>query len=571
MNDLVIRAATLVDGSGAPSRVADVAVRDGLITEVGDGVGPGHREIRADGLLLTPGFVDIHTHYDGQATWDSALTPSCWHGVTTAVFGNCGVGFAPLKPGHSDYLINLMQGVEDIPEAVLAEGIDFCWESFPEYMQALARMPRALDIGTQLPHGALRFYVMGERGADHRERPDAAQLERMARLVEEALAAGALGVTTSRTPKHRAADGRPTPSMTADAPELAALAEGLRRAGRGVLQVNSDFGPGEFELLRQATVHSGRPLSVLLLQSDKTPDLWRETLANLRAGRAAGLSMNGQVGAKGIGILMAFDASRHPFLDHPAWEPLAGLRGREVAARLIADSALRERLVGERTGTPAERFMQRMLERSFVMDDDQDYEPDLRDSLGARAAREGTTVWALAMAALLEREGEGLLMHPFENYSGGNLDVVREMLVSEATVMGLSDAGAHVGVICDGAGPTFLLKHWARERRRGERIPLEFLVAKQTRGNALAYGMPDRGLIAPGLRADLNLIDFAALDLQRPVIVRDLPAGGKRFIQRARGYRHTFVRGVEILRNDELTGELPGRLVRGGAAAVTAR
>ena len=571
MNDLVIRAATLVDGSGAPSRVADVAVRDGLITEVGDGVGPGHLEIRADGLLLTPGFVDIHTHYDGQATWDSALTPSCWHGVTTAVFGNCGVGFAPLKPGHSDYLINLMQGVEDIPEAVLAEGIDFCWESFPEYMQALARMPRALDIGTQLPHGALRFYVMGERGADHRERPDAAQLERMARLVEEALAAGALGVTTSRTPKHRAADGRPTPSMTADAPELAALAEGLRRAGRGVLQVNSDFGPGEFELLRQATVHSGRPLSVLLLQSDKTPDLWRETLANLRAGRAAGLSMNGQVGAKGIGILMAFDASRHPFLDHPAWEPLAGLRGREVAARLIADSALRERLVGERTGTPAERFMQRMLERSFVMDDDQDYEPDLRDSLGARAAREGTTVWALAMAALLEREGEGLLMHPFENYSGGNLDVVREMLVSEATVMGLSDAGAHVGVICDGAGPTFLLKHWARERRRGERIPLEFLVAKQTRGNALAYGMPDRGLIAPGLRADLNLIDFAALDLQRPVIVRDLPAGGKRFIQRARGYRHTFVRGVEILRNDELTGELPGRLVRGGAAAVTAR
>ena len=359
--------------------------------------------------------------------------------------------------------------------------------------------------------------------------------------------------------------------MTADAPELAALAEGLRRAGRGVLQVNSDFGPGEFELLRQATVHSGRPLSVLLLQSDKTPDLWRETLANLGAGRAAGLAMNGQVGAKGIGILMGFDASRHPFLDHPAWAPLAGLRGRELAVRLSADTVLRERLVTERTGTPAERFMQRMLERSFVMDDTQDYEPDLRDSLGARAGREGTTVWALAMAALLDRDGEGLLMHPFENYSGGNLDVVREMLVSEATVMGLSDAGAHVGVICDGAGPTFLLKHWARDRRRGERIPLEFLVAKQTRGNALAYGMPDRGLIAPGLRADLNLIDFSVLDLLRPTIVRDLPAGGKRFIQRARGYRHTFVRGVEILRDDELTGELPGRLVRGAGALQAAR
>jgi N-acyl-D-aspartate/D-glutamate deacylase len=568
MNDLVIRDATLVDGSGAPARVADVAVKNGLIAEVGAAVGAGRREIRAEGLLLTPGFVDIHTHYDGQATWDASLTPSCWHGVTTAVFGNCGVGFAPLKPGHSEYLINLMQGVEDIPEAVLAEGIDFSWESFPEYMAALERMPHAIDIGTQLPHGALRFYVMGDRGSDHRERPTDAELERMTQLVEESLAAGALGVTTSRTPKHRAADGRPTPSMTADAPELAAIAEGLRRAGRGVLQVNSDFGPGEFELLRQAAAHAGRPLSVLLLQSDKTPDLWRETLANLRAGRAAGLAMNGQVGAKGIGILMAFDASRHPFLDHPAWEQLAGLAGREVAARLRQQPALRERLVGERTGTPAERFMQRMLERSFVMDDTQDYEPDMRDSLGARAQREGTTVWALAMAALLECDGEGLLMHPFENYSGGSLDVVREMLVSEATVMGLSDAGAHVGVICDGAGPTFLLKHWARDRRRGERIPLEFLVAKQTRGNALAYGMPDRGLVAPGLRADLNLIDFGALDLLRPRIVRDLPAGGKRFIQRARGYRHTFVAGVEILRDDELTGELPGRLVRSAAFAA---
>ena len=567
MNDLVIRDATLVDGSGAPARIADVAVRNGLIAEVGGSVGAGRREIRAEGLLLTPGFVDIHTHYDGQATWDASLTPSCWHGVTTAVFGNCGVGFAPLKPGHSEYLINLMQGVEDIPEAVLAEGIDFSWESFPEYMAVLERMPHAIDIGTQLPHGALRFYVMGDRGSDHRERPTTAELERMTQLVEESLAAGALGVTTSRTPKHRAADGRPTPSMTADAPELAAIAEGLRRAGSGVLQVNSDFGPGEFELLRQAAAHAGRPLSVLLLQSDKTPDLWRETLANLRAGRAAGLDMNGQVGAKGIGILMAFDASRHPFLDHPAWAALTGLTGREVAARLREQPSLRERLVGERTGTPAERFMQRMLERSFVMDDAQDYEPDMRDSLGARAQREGATVWALAMAALMERDGEGLLMHPFENYSGGSLDVVREMLVSEATVMGLSDAGAHVGVICDGAGPTFLLKHWARDRRRGERIPLEFLVAKQTRGNALAYGMPDRGLVAPGLRADLNLIDFSALDLLRPQVVRDLPAGGKRFIQRARGYRHTFVAGVEILRYDELTGELPGRLVRAGALA----
>lgn len=562
MHDLVIRGATVVDGSGAPRRVEDVAVSGGLIVQTGTGIGPGRREIQADGLLLTPGFVDVHTHYDGQATWDASLTPSCWHGVTTAVFGNCGVGFAPLKPADTGYLINLMQGVEDIPEAVLAEGIDFTWESFGQYLQTLAAKPHAIDIGAQLPHGALRFYVMGPRGADHREVPTEAELATMTRLVEEALNDGALGVTTSRTPKHRAADGRPTPSMSADAPELLALAEGLRRAGRGVLQVNSDFGPGEFELLRQATEHSGRPLSVLLLQSDKAPDLWRETLANLQAGRAAGLSMNGQVGAKGIGILMCFDSSRHPFLDHPAWAPLAGLSGRDATARLRQDPALVQRLLSERPDTGGERFMLRMLERSFVMGDAQDYEPDLADSLGARARREGTTVWALALEALMSRDGGGLLMHPFENYAEGNLDVVREMLVSDATIMGLSDAGAHVGMICDGAAPTFLLKYWARERSVGERIPLEFLVAKQTRGNALAYGLPDRGLIAAGMKADLNLIDFEALDILRPQIVHDLPAGGRRFIQRARGYRHTFVSGVEILRDDELTGELPGRLVR---------
>lgn len=562
MHDLVIRGATVVDGSGAPRRIADVAVSGGLIAEVGADLAPGRREIQASGLLLTPGFVDVHTHYDGQATWDASLTPSCWHGVTTAVFGNCGVGFAPLKAGDTEYLINLMQGVEDIPEAVLAEGIDFTWESFAQYMKALADKPHAIDIGAQLPHGALRFYVMGARGADHFEVPTADELATMTRLVEEALAAGALGVTTSRTPKHRAADGRPTPSMTADAPELLALAEGLRRAGRGVLQVNSDFGPGEFELLRQATEYSGRPLSVLLLQSDKSPDLWRETLANISAGRAAGLAMNAQVGAKGIGILMCFDSSRHPFLDHPAWAPLAGLPGSAVAARLRADPALVQRLLTERTGSGAERFTQRMLERSFVMDDQQNYEPDMADSLGARAGRENTTVWALALEILMSRDGTGLLMHPFENYTEGNLDVVREMLVSDATIMGLSDAGAHVGLICDGAAPTFLLKYWARERSRGERIPLEFLVHKQTRGNALAYGLPDRGLIAPGMKADINLIDFEQLDLLRPQIVHDLPAGGRRFIQRARGYRHTFVSGVEILRDDELTGALPGRLIQ---------
>jgi N-acyl-D-aspartate/D-glutamate deacylase len=564
VHDLVIRGGTVVDGSGAPGVVADVAVREGRIVAVGASPGAAHREVDARGRLVTPGFVDIHTHYDGQATWDSALTPSSWHGVTTAVFGNCGVGFAPLKPGSADYLINLMQGVEDIPEAVLAEGIDFAWESFAEYLAALQRRAHAIDFAAQLPHAALRFYVMGERGADHRARPTGAELQSMTALTRQALLDGALGVSTSRTPKHRAADGRPTPSLSADAPELLALAEGLRQAGRGVLQVNSDFGPGEFELLRQAAQHAHRPLTVLLLQMDREPDLWRRTLAQIHAAREAGIEATGQVGAKAIGVLMGLDASRHPFQDHPDWAPLAAMTGAQAAAWLNAHPDAATRLVADdRPDTPANRALRRMVERSFVIDADFDYEPPMSASLGERARREGTTVWKLALDALRQHDGTGLLMHPFENYSAGSLDVVREMLQDPATVMGLADAGAHVGLICDAAAPTFLLQHWARDRRRGPRLPLEFLVHKQTRATALTYGLADRGLLAPGMKADLNVIDFDVLGLGRPRVVHDLPAGGKRLIQRARGYSHTFVSGVEILRDDELTGELPGQLVRG--------
>jgi N-acyl-D-aspartate/D-glutamate deacylase len=404
---------------------------------------------------------------------------------------------------------------------------------------------------------------MGERGSDHREQPREDELRQMTALVEEALEEGALGVTTSRTPKHRAADGRPTPSMTADAPELLALAEGLRRAARGVLQVNADFAPGEFELLSQAASHSKRPLSVLLLQSDKEPDLWRQTLSQLDAGRRSGLSMNGQVGAKAIGVMFAFDASRHPFLDHPAFADLIGLKGYEIASIVRQQADRLSRLINERSDTAEERAMKRMLERSFSMNDDLQYEPEMSESFGARSISEGRSVWAIALETMMACDGEGLIMHPFENYSEGSLDVVREMIASESTIMGLSDAGAHVGLICDGAAPSFLLSYWARDRKRGEGLPLEFLVAKQTRQNALAYGLSDRGLIAAGMKADLNLIDFDRLSLKKPRIVRDLPAGGKRFIQRAQGYCHSFVSGVETLCEDEMTGLLPGRLIRG--------
>ncbi len=563
MHDILIQGGSVIDGTGAPARQADVAVQDGRIAAVGHGLGSAQRVVDARGLLVTPGFVDIHTHYDGQATWDAFLTPSCWHGVTTAVFGNCGVGFAPVRPGATDYLINLMEGVEDIPGTVLAEGITWNWESFPDYLDVLASGQYAMDIGAQLPHAALRFYAMGERGAEHTARPSADELAVMGRLAEEALRAGALGITTSRTTKHRARDGRYTPSLTAAEPELFAIAAALRRAGKGVLEVNSDFGDGDFEILRAAAEAAGRPMSLLLLQVDNAPDLWRRTLDQIHAARRAGLDVTGQVGAKSIGVLFGLETSRNPFEQHPAWAPLLPLAPRQRYERLRDDAALRQRLVDERPTDALTRWFDSAFARSFAMAPVLDYEPAPAQSLAARAARAGVSPWALALDTLLADEGKGLLLHPFENYSGGDFAVVQQMLADPATVMGLGDAGAHVGLICDGAGPTFLLKHWARDRQRGPQLPLEMLVKKQTLDTAAVYGLHDRGVLAAGKRADINIIDFAALDLLPPQVAYDLPAGGRRLLQRARGYRHTFVAGTEVLRDDELTGQTPGRLIRG--------
>ena len=568
MFDLVIRNGTVIDGSGAPRRVADVAVQDGRIAAVDARLGPARREIDAAGLLVTPGFVDIHTHYDGQATWDPFLTPSSWHGVTTTVFGNCGVGFAPVRPGASGYLINLMEGVEDIPGTVLSEGVKFNWESFPQYLDALASMPRAVDVAAQLPHGALRFYVMGERGADHAEMPNQGEREEMTRLVEEALGAGAMGVTTSRTTKHKARDGRFTPSLSAREAELFALAEGMKRAGRGVLQVNSDFGPGEFEALDAAARLAGRPLSCLLVQVDAQPKLWRETLDQIHAVRAQGREANAQVGSRPIGVIMGLETTAHPFVAHPAWRELAKLSPAERYARLSSDADLRRRLVEEPNGDGPRAFMAEAFHKMFPIGERPNYEPQSGESVKAIAERTGRTPQQVALETIMDRGGKGLLMLPFENYAHGSLDVVHEMITDPATVLGVADGGAHVGVICDASSPTSLLTLWGRDRTRGPRLPLEFLVAKQTRGTAEAYGMLDRGLLAPGHKADINVIDFEALALKRPEVVYDLPAGGRRLVQRATGYRHTFNSGVETVSNDELTGARPGTLVRGAQKAV---
>lgn len=577
MYDLAIRGGTVIDGTGAPPRRADVAVDGGAIAAVAPKLGPARRDVPAEGMLVAPGWVDIHTHYDGQALWDPEMTPSSWHGVTTAVFGNCGVGFAPVRPGSETYLINLMEGVEDIPEAVLAEGLEFRWESFPEYLDALAATARTMDVGAQVPHGPLRFYVMGDRGADHAARPAADEIERMGGLLEEALRAGALGFTTSRTSKHRAADGRMTPSLSADEPELAGLARAMRRAGRGVIEVNSDFGPGEFALMRQMAEAAGRPLSALLVQVEGAPDRWEETLAGVDRAAADGLACTAQVGSRAVGVLFGLQASVHPFKGHPVWRSLERLDHAERVARLRADPELRRRLAEPPPGGAESghmlggRDMAELMTRTWELGDPPCYEPDPADSIAARAAAQGRHPFALALDLLLEDDGRNMLYYPVESYVPGDLGVVRRMLTNPNSVCGVADGGAHVGLICDASSPTSLLTHWGRDRTRGPRLPLELLVHKQTLATARTYGLGDRGALAPGLRADVNVIDLENLRLRPPRVAFDLPAGGKRIVQRADGYRHIFVAGVETMRGGEATGARPGRLLRGARAAPAER
>jgi len=563
MHDLVIRNGTVIDGTGAPRRQADVAISGGLITGVEPKASAARRDIDADGLLVLPGWVDIHTHYDGQATWDPAMTPSSWHGVTTTIFGNCGVGFAPVRPGTEGFLINLMEGVEDIPEIVLSEGVDFRWESLSEYLDVLEETPRVMDVGTQVPHAALRFYVMGERGADHAARPTDDEITRMGDLLEEGLAAGAFGFTTSRTPKHRAADGRPTPSLTAEHPELAGIALAMKRAGTGLIQVNSDFGLGEFSLLRAVAELAERPLSVLLVQMAIAPDRWAETLASVDRACADGLDVTAQVGSRPIGIMLGLQASQHPFVSHPLWQELQQLDHETRITRLANDNELRRRLVEERPDDEHTRQMTSILESTFELGEPLNYEPEFGASIANRARVANRDPFDLALELLLQDDGRTLLLHTFENYCCGDLNVVYQMLENPNTVCGIADGGAHVGLICDSGSPTSLLTHWARDRKRGPHLPLEFLVHKQTAATARTYGLHDRGVISPGYRADVNVIDFADLHLERPIVVHDLPAGGKRIVQRSVGYKHTLVRGTEVRQDDEDTGARPGRLLRG--------
>jgi len=570
MHDLVLRGGTVIDGTGAPAFTADVAIDGERIAAVGR-VGPGRRELDASGLLVTPGFVDVHTHYDAQATWDPHLTPSSWHGCTTVVMGNCGVGFAPADPGRRAWLIGLMEGVEDIPGSALTEGIRWAWETFPEYLDAIAGAARAIDVGAQVPHGALRAYVMGERGADNGP-ADAADIARMAALVEEGLRAGALGFSTSRTLIHKSIEGVPVPGTFASRDELFGIGRALARAGHGVFQLAADHlrVPEEVEWMRELALETGRTVMFNLSQTDEDPALWRGVLAQLEAAADAGAPLLAQVAGRAIGILMTLDGTAHPFVPYPTYQAIAHLPLAERVARL-RDPELQRRLLAEGPASigPFEDFIAQTYGRMFLPEPDGtiDYEPGAGQSVAAVAARTGRAPSAVALEALLRGDGEGFLYFPLFNYADGDLELLHGLHRHPRTRMGLSDAGAHCGAICDGGMPTFMLTHWTRDRSRGPRLELERVVRRQTSETAASFGLADRGVLAPGFLGDVNLIDYDRLALRAPRLVRDLPAGGRRLVQRADGYVATVKRGRVVVDAGGPTGELPGALVRGPQAA----
>lgn len=569
---VLIRGGLLLDGTGGPAREADVEIVDGRIARVGRGIAPGaHEVVDARGRLVTPGFVDVHTHFDGHVSWDTSLAPTSMHGVTTAVMGNCGVGFAPCRPEHRDALVELMEAIEDIPAQTLALGLKWNWRTFPEYLDALDAQRYDIDVAAQLPHGALRLNVMGERGA-RREKPTAEDLQEFARLAGEAVRAGAIGFSSSRIRAHRTRGGEFTPDYLAPEEELQAIAAALAAEGRGVLQFATDIqdqpveGVAEFRMLRRLVERSGRPMSMSITQREADPDGWKRLLGMIGEAARDGLPIRGQVMGRGIGLVLGWELTDHPFTGHPAYREIAGLPFDERLRRL-SDPGMRARLLSEQDRDPAHARRVATWERLFEIGDDPDYEPPVEASIGARAARLGIAPAALAYDTMMGRGGRGLLYRPLLNYAHGNLQSVYEMLTDPNAIPGLSDGGAHCGTTCDSSITTFDLAYWTRDRapERGPRLPLPKVIHDHTARAAAAIGLHDRGIVAPGMRGDLNVIDYDRLRLYPVRVVHDMPGGGRRLVQPARGYVATLVAGVPIVRDDEHTGARPGRLVRGRA------
>jgi N-acyl-D-amino-acid deacylase len=585
MFDLKITGGTVVDGTGAERYRADIAVKDGRIVEVrrraGDDRGldgEAAETIDATGRVVTPGFVDIHTHYDGQVSWDETLEPSSMHGVTTVVSGNCGVGFAPVRPGREQWLIELMEGVEDIPGTALTEGITWQWESFPEYLDAVEKRSLAVDFGTQIAHGAVRGYAMGERGARNEE-ATADDIAAMSRIVQEAIEAGALGFSTSRTEGHRAIDGEPVPGTYAAEAELFGLGRAMAAGGQGVFEVAPQGTAGEspaeatmreMDWMAKLSAEIERPISFTMIQASHMPDLWRDQLE--RAGKALenGIEMYAQIAARPFGMLFGFPG-HHAFTHRPTFRRLKDELGRDELAQRLADPAVREAILSEPDLPPDPTMLfdgmyalvQHSTDRIYPLGFPLDYEPTPDQTVAAIAARRGANPLAVMYDLMLECDAGAMLMLPFYNYAEGNHDAIYEMLSHPAAVSGLSDGGAHCGMICDASYPTFLLSHWARDRHRGPKFSLEYVVRKQTLDTATLFGLSDRGVISVGKKADLNVIDMGTLNLELPRMVYDLPAGGRRLIQGAGGYDATVVSGAVTRRHGADTGARPGQLIRG--------
>jgi N-acyl-D-aspartate/D-glutamate deacylase len=565
---LVIRNGTIVDGSGGDPYEADLAVEGGRISAIGKSLPKGVEEIDAHGRLVTPGFVDVHTHYAAQATGSERLSPSSWNGATPVLLGNCGVGFAPCHEDQHAMLINLMEGVEDIPEVVLSEGLPWNWHSFPDFMDAIGARSYDADVATQVPHAALRVYVMGQRGAD-REPATEQDRQRMAELTVEGLSAGALGFSTSRTLNHRSADGKHIPTLRAEEAELTAIARAMRRADAGWLQIVSDFQEGEVALFRRLAKESGRPVTITLLQSNARPEGWRETMAEIDAANAEGLRITAQVRSRPTSVLLGLELSQTPFTGRPSVDRIARLPFAERMAHW-RDPSFRARVLGEAfEGDRRNRLVDRW-DRTFPLGDPPDYEPTADRSIAAMAERQGRPAAEVAYDLLLEHDGKQILYLPVTNFVAGNLDVVREMIDRPNTLLGLGDGGAHVGIMCDATATSYTLTHWTRDRRRGSLFPVSWAIKRLTADNAAEIGLRDRGLLKPGLKADINIIDYDRMRLRRPEIVYDLPAGGKRLIQRTDGFDATIVSGAIVYRRGEATGALPGRLVRGARGAPDA-
>ena len=575
-HDLVIRNGMIVDGTGAKRFGADVAIDSGVITAVGAVESPGRREVDADGQVVSPGWVDIHTHYDGQATWDADLAPSSTHGVTTIVMGNCGVGFAPAQPDRHDWLISLLEGVEDIPGTALTEGMTWGWESFPDYLDVLDRMSWTLDVGTQIPHAALRTYVMGDDGADNTVAASHDQIETMSMLCEQAIAAGALGFTTSRTWVHRTSDGAQIGTLKAGADEVLGIAAALQRAGTGVIQLISDayqttdddLVASELALLEAIALHVKRPMSFTVQQSDESPGRWRELLEAIANWRAAGADVSAQTAVRPIGVVAGLTSTVNPLRCSRTYKELSALPLAERVARM-RETTIRQTILDEHAAFVPSSFSVTThsgYDRMYPMAEFPNYEPTPEDSLAGIAARTGRPANEVMFDYFTDNGGANLVYLPFMNYAGGSLDDVAEMIDSPLTLSGLSDAGAHCNTLSDGTMPTTAISHWTRDRANGRTFELEHMVHRQTQATARHVGFVDRGVVAPGYLADLNIFDHDTINAYAPELVQDLPAGGTRLLQRSSGYSATIKRGVMTVEDGELTGEHPGSLMRGPQA-----